>query len=126
MTEGPQLELFTVGATQVAELKGGALATENDAVDLVGNSSYLGAEYVLVGAAQLPADFYDLSTGFAGEVMQKFANYRVGLVIVGDLGEVVGTMSESLLALVRESNRGHHVWFVEDRDEAIGRIAAAI
>jgi len=29
-------------------------------------------------------DFFDLSTGLAGEILQKFVNYHVKIAIVGD------------------------------------------
>lgn len=108
--------------SKVTELISGTVTTERDATDLVGNASFLEAEYLLVDAARLSAEFFDLSSGLAGAVMQKFANYRVCLVIVGyDSAEA----SESLLALIRESNRGGTVWFVDDRDEALARISKA-
>ena len=115
----PVLNVVEVGGAKVAELEAGIVVTERDATDLVGNAAYLGAGYVLLRAEQLAPEFFDLSSGLAGAVMQKFANYRVGLVIVG---YDVGRASESLLALMTESNRGRSVWFVVDRDEALARI----
>ncbi|MGL1447015.1 DUF4180 domain-containing protein, partial [Vibrio parahaemolyticus] len=37
--------------------------------------------------SRLAPSFFDLHSGLAGEVVQKFANYRVGLVVVGDVTE---------------------------------------
>jgi uncharacterized protein DUF4180 len=37
---------------------------------------------LLLDERQLGADFFDLRTGLAGEVLQKFTNYRVRLAIV--------------------------------------------
>jgi hypothetical protein len=37
---------------------------------------------LLLGEAQLAPEFFDLRTGFAGEVLQKFANYRARLAVV--------------------------------------------
>ena len=37
---------------------------------------------LLIDENQLGANFFDLRTGFAGEVLQKFTNYRVRLAIV--------------------------------------------
>src|SRR5690606_5776129 len=102
------------------ELTAGTVVNERDATDLVGNTSFMGASYLLVDARRLAAEFFDLSSGLAGAVMQKAANYRVCLVIIGY--DASGA-SESLQALIRESNRGSTVWFVGDRDEALSRIA---
>jgi hypothetical protein len=37
---------------------------------------------LLIDEADLGPDFFDLRTGLAGEVLQKFTNYRVRLAIV--------------------------------------------
>ncbi len=37
---------------------------------------------LLLDESQLGPDFFDLTTGLAGEVFQKFTNYRVRLAIV--------------------------------------------
>ena len=120
MSLGPALDVFEVGGATVAELVGGVIASERDATDVVGNAGYLGADHVLLSADRLGSAFVDLSTGLAGAVVQKFVDYGLRLVVIGDLAEVG---SESWRAFVRESNRGGHVWFVADREEALARIA---
>jgi hypothetical protein len=37
---------------------------------------------LILDEKQLSADFFDLRTGLAGEVLQKFANYRARLAVV--------------------------------------------
>ncbi|HET6652352.1 MAG TPA: DUF4180 domain-containing protein [Nocardioides sp.] len=98
------------------------LHTLTDVVDLVGNASYQGVAWVAVPADLLPADFFRLRTGFAGEVMQKFVNYRVGLAVVGDIS--AHTQESTALAdLVRESNAGTQIWFLPDLATLEGRLA---
>jgi len=42
---------------------------------------------LLLDESQLGEKFFDLRTGLAGEVLQKFTNYRVRLaIVVGDAG----------------------------------------
>ena len=118
--EWPRLEVREVGGAKVAELLEGVIASERDATDVVGNASYLGADHVVLTAAQLGPDFRDLSSGLAGAVVQRFVNYGLRLVVVGVDAE---TGSESWRAYVRESHRGSQVWFVADREEALARIA---
>jgi hypothetical protein len=91
---------------------GPRIATVDDALDLIG-ATYLGAEMVAVPAARLDERFFSLSTRLAGEIMQKFVNYRLRLAIVGDITEHLET-SPALQALVRESNKSDHIWFVPD------------
>jgi len=57
-----------------------------------------------------------LKTGIAGEVLQKFATYRVRLVIFGDWHTY---NSNSLRDFIYESNKGKHVNFVATKEEAI-------
>ena len=104
----------------VCDPAGTPVATEQDALDLIG-ASFGQAEIVAIPASRLDERFFTLRTGFAGEVMQKFVNYRVRLVIVGDIAERTDA-STALRDLVRESNRGRQVWFVADLDELDARL----
>lgn len=101
---------------------GPPVATEQDALDLIG-AVILGAQVVAVPAARLDERFFSLGTRFAGEVMQKFVNYRLRLAVVGDISRHLAA-SPALRALVRESNAGDHVWFVADLDELDDRLRA--
>jgi Domain of unknown function (DUF4180) len=117
-------EIGTHGGRPV--LVGGAdgpvIAVPQDAMDLIA-STFGRATTVALPAGRLDGRFFDLRTGLAGEVMQKFVNYRVRLVVVGDISARTGA-SEALRDLVRESNRGDHIWFVADLDELDARFAA--
>ncbi|SCG67674.1 DUF4180 domain-containing protein [Micromonospora halophytica] len=107
----------------VCDPAGPPVATVADALDLIG-AAFLGAEVVAVPASRLDADFFSLGTRFAGEVMQKFVNYRLRLVVVGDISAHLAA-SAALRALVHESNRADHVWFVPDLDALDARLTAA-
>lgn len=69
---------------------------------------------MVVPVERLGADFFSLRTGLAGVVAQKFANYRLRLVIVGDVSAHVAA-SEAFGDFVRETNRGSQLWFVADQ-----------
>ncbi|MEV0397853.1 DUF4180 domain-containing protein [Polymorphospora rubra] len=107
----------------VCDPAGPPVATEQDALDLIG-AAFAGAEVVAVPASRLDDDFFSLGTRFAGEVMQKFVNYRLRLVVVGDISQHLAA-SAALRALVHESNRADHVWFVPDLDALDARLRAA-
>lgn len=51
-----------------------------------------------------------LKTGIAGDVLQKFSNYRVRLVIVGGFSKYPGT---SIRDFIYESNKGMLVNFLD-------------
>ena len=99
----------------VCDADGPAIAAPQDALDLIG-AAFSRADVVAVPAARLDPRFFALRTGLAGEIMQKFVNYRMRLAVVGDISAHVAA-STALRDLVVESNRGDHVWFVADLDE---------
>ncbi|SCG39148.1 DUF4180 domain-containing protein [Micromonospora humi] len=101
---------------------GPPIATEADALDLIG-AAFAGASVVAVPAGRLDPSFFALGTRFAGEVMQKFVNYRLRLAVVGDISAHLAA-SGALRALVAESNRHDQVWFVPDLAALDARLAA--
>ena len=98
------------------------LATPQEALDLFGSFYLEPVDGVIVHAANLPPEFFQLRTRLAGEIAQKFVNYGLKLAIVGDFSHYE---SKALADFIRESNRGRHLFFVPTRDEAIQRLAAA-
>ncbi|HEY3261104.1 MAG TPA: DUF4180 domain-containing protein [Pseudonocardiaceae bacterium] len=102
---------------------GARMRSDRDVVDLIARALEQRAELVAVPVARLDERFFPLSTGVAGDVMQKFVNYRLRLAIVGDIAAHLGA-STALPALVRESNRGRQLWFVADLAELDARLAA--
>ncbi|MGC9667843.1 DUF4180 domain-containing protein [Planosporangium sp. 12N6] len=104
----------------VCDPDGPPVATEQDALDLIG-AAFLGAVVVAVPASRLDERFFSLGTRFAGEVMQKFVNYRLRLAVVGDISRHLAA-SPALRALVHESNHADHVWFVPDLDALDDRL----
>ncbi|MDZ4371018.1 MAG: DUF4180 domain-containing protein [Phenylobacterium sp.] len=100
---------------------GPPLDGERSATDLIGEALGAGAEVVAIPVARLAPDFLVLSNRKAGEAIQKFVNYGLKVVFVGDVGSAVAT-SHALRDFVRESNRGPHVWFVGDLTELEARL----
>jgi hypothetical protein len=92
-----------------------------DAMELVAAAFENDAELLLVPAERLDADFFALSTGVAGEFLQKLVNYRLRLAVVGDISGPVAA-STALRDLVRETNRGRQAWFLATRDELDERL----
>ncbi|MCF0093074.1 DUF4180 domain-containing protein [Micromonospora sp. MH99] len=106
----------------VCDPAGPTVATEQDALDLIG-AAFAGAQVVAVPANRLDERFFSLGTRFAGDVMQKFVNYRLRLAIVGDISTHLDG-SSALRALVHESNQAGHIWFVPDLDALDARLRA--
>lgn len=81
------------------------------------------ADLVVVPVERLADGFLDLSTRIAGEVIQKFTNYRMRLAFLGDISART-EVSGSLRDFVYESNKGQQVWFLNDRAALDARLAA--
>lgn len=105
------------------EPDGVTLAGEDDAVDLVAQAFSERASVVVVPADRVADDFYSLHTRVAGEVVHKFAMYRIRLVIVGDISRHLDA-SPAFRAFVHETNRGSDMWFLTDQEELVARLAA--
>jgi hypothetical protein len=97
---------------------------EDDALTLIVTAGSQGAELVVVPVERLADDFFELSTGLAGAIAQKFVNYRTWLAVLGDVSDRTEA-SKPLRDLVREANGGRQLWFVADTDELDQRLAGA-
>lgn len=115
-----EIHTHNINQTQIAEVLSDdiLIATANEGLELLGNLYYQGFDKVILHEKNLHADFFDLKTGIAGEVLQKFANYRVDLAIVGDFSKY---KSKSFQDFVLESNPKSHINFVSSVAEAISR-----
>lgn len=76
----------------------------------------LGTANIVIDKKLIKEDFFILSSGLAGEILQKYVNYGGRIAIYGDFSHYT---SEPLKAFIRESNKGHDVFFVSSKDEAL-------
>lgn len=90
--------------------------TVQDALDVLGNADYLGADAVIVYENQLNPEFFNLRSGLAGEILQKFSNYRKRLAIIGNFDTIE---SNALNAFIIECNRGSHIFFLPTKEAAV-------
>jgi uncharacterized protein DUF4180 len=60
------------------------LRSERDAMDILSEALHHGASWVVIPASRLDDGFFQLRTRLAGDVVQKFVNYRCGIAIVRD------------------------------------------
>ena len=98
-------------------------AATQDFLDIIGAlwGEAEGVSFVVIPAARLAPEFFDLRTGLAGDALQKFVNYRVQVAVVGDIGTHVDA-SGALADFVRESNAGRHVWFCAELEDLRTRL----
>jgi hypothetical protein len=108
----PKVVIHSKDTFTIAEVLGDGIFLRNasDALQLVFNSHR--ADWLAVHEKNIAPEFFDLRSGIAGDVLQKFVNYQGRLAIIGDISRHT-QKSEALAALVRESNRGKDVRFLE-------------
>jgi hypothetical protein len=116
------LEIYGDATALVCSAEGPALDVAG-ATDLVGEALSCGAEWVCIPASRLDPTFFRLRTGVAGEIAQKFANYRLRVAIVGDIGAAVAA-SSAFRDYVTETNRGRDLWFVPTAAEFVKRLTS--
>jgi hypothetical protein len=107
--------------TKIAEITSGSIIISKieDAFNLMADIYYQGFEAIILYEATITPAFFDLKTGIAGEVLQKFSNYRMRLAIVGDFSAYPG---KSFRDFVFESNKNKQINFVGSLEEALERL----
>lgn len=92
----------------------------NSALDLIMTVQYeTGADRIAIDKNAVSEEFFILSTGIAGEILQKFINYHIKAAIFGDYSKYT---SKPLKDFIYESNHGRDFFFVATREEAVDRL----
>lgn len=87
------------------------------ALDVLMSAKYdIGTENIIVDKKLITEDFFILSKGLAGEILQKYVNYGGRIAIYGDYSHYT---SKPLKDFIYESNKGKDVFFVATQDEAV-------
>lgn len=96
----------------------------DSALDLLMSAKYdAGTKYIVVDKKSVIEDFFVLSSGLAGEILQKYINYGGKIAIYGDYSRYT---SKPLKDFIYESNKGRDIFFVATKDEAIQKLAQII
>jgi hypothetical protein len=113
-----KIDLFDINGTCIAELISDSIeiSDSQNALDIMANCSYQGAGMIIIHEKNVVSDFFDLKTGIAGDILQKFSTYNVKLAIVGDFSKYSG---KSLKDFIYESNKTGRINFVKDVNQAI-------
>ena len=90
--------------------------TPREFLDLLAWGGENGTDLYLLMDTNFTPEFYDLSTGLAGEILQKVSNYRVRLAIFGSFEMVVGKRFQEFMT---ESNKGFSVCFLREKAKAL-------
>ena len=116
-----EIRITQINGINIAEIKSDNILIKEtqDALDLMAEVNYQGSWKMILHEKNLISDFFDLKTGLAGEILQKFSTYNVQLAIIGDYSKY---SSKSLKEFIFESNRYGRINFVSSVDEAKERL----
>lgn len=97
------------------------IGSVQDALDLMARVAYNhdGCCKLLIHKPAIAEPFFDLSTKLAGDILQKFTNYKVKLAIVGDFSSY---SSKSLKDFIYECNHGKQFFFLPDEQAALAAL----
>lgn len=112
-----KIEINQVNEIKVAEIVSDDILIHEtqDALNLMAESAYLGSTKIIIHEKNINPDFFNLKTGLAGEILQKFSNYNASLAIIGDHSR---RASKSLKDFIFESNKYGRINFVNTIEEA--------
>ena len=112
-----KIEIIHLDDILIAEIQSEEIEIRNaqDALDILANCSYQGAYCIIIREHNIIPGFFDLKTGIAGDVLQKFSTYNVRLAIIGDFSKYTG---KSLNDFIYESNRTGRINFVDSLQHA--------
>lgn len=81
-----------------------------------------GTARIVVNKSAVCEEFFILSTGVAGEILQKFINYQIKFAVYGDYSRYT---SKPLKDFIYESNQGRNFFFAATKEEAIQKLTEA-
>ena len=118
------MEMKSINGVAIVQSDEPLITDTQSALDLMATVKYeTGCDCIAIPKAAVSEDFFVLSTGIAGEILQKFVNYRVKLAVIGDFSAY---NSKPLRDFIYESNKGSHVFFVDDEKRAIEKLTGGI
>lgn len=114
------MKLETIENIAVVRSEERVIVDTQSALDLLMTAKYeLGTKNIAINKKLVHPDFFVLSTGMAGEILQKYVNYGGRIAIYGDYS---GYTSKPLHDFIYESNKGKDVFFVGTEEEALARL----
>ncbi len=105
------IKIHEQGNIKIAELTANTLLITNaeDGLQLLVDLYYQDFDKIIIQEKNMIPEFFDLSNGLAGEILQKVSNFRIQLVIIGEFDQYLG---KSIKQFIAESNKGRQVNFL--------------
>ncbi|WP_221391398.1 DUF4180 domain-containing protein [Dyadobacter sp. NIV53] len=107
--------------TKIAEITSEIILVSNpeDSLQILADIYYQDIDKIILHEKNFNPEFFELKTGMAGEILQKYSNYKVRLAIVGDFSNY---KSKSLKDFIFESNKKNQINFTRSVEEALQKL----
>ncbi len=120
-----QIEIITLNGITTAHVTADerVIIDAQTALDLMMTVKYeTGTENIAISKNLIVDDFFILSSGLAGEILQKFINYGFRIAIYGDFSKFT---SKPLNDFMYESNKGRDIFFTDSLEKATEKLTNA-
>lgn len=114
------IEYVNHGGKVIAVVSGSPVGAAADMLDIMAEVFFGGCDSMIIKSELLPENFFSLKSGIAGEILQKFSNYKMKLAITGDFSNIT---SKALADFIFESNKGNQVFFKSTMEEAMDSLS---
>lgn len=116
------IKTHQAGDHKIAEVISDDVLINNpeEGLQLLVDLYYQDFDKIIIREKNIIPAFFDLKTGIAGEILQKFSNYRVRLVIVGEFIQYPG---QSIKDFIFESNKGKQINFLDSVELGVEKLS---
>ncbi|MED1411152.1 MULTISPECIES: DUF4180 domain-containing protein [Bacillus] len=118
-----EIKKVVIGGINIAVIRNDTLVISDvqSALDLMATVQYeVDAKRIIIHKSLISESFFDLKTRLAGDILQKFINYRVKIAIVGDFSFYT---SKSLKDFIYECNKGNDIFYLATEQQAIEKLS---
>jgi len=118
-----KIEIHEHDGNKIAEVIADQVLITNaeDSLQILVDLYYQDFDKIILHEKNISADFFDLKSKLAGEILQKFSNFRVRLAIVGDFSKYPG---QSIKDFIFESNKDRQINFMTSLADAKNKLFA--
>lgn len=119
-----RIEIITRNNVEVAHVVADEVIITDlqSAVDLMMSVKYeTGVKNIVISKRLITDRFFILSSGLAGEILQKFVNYQFRIAVYGDYSQYT---SKPLKDFMYESNNGRDVFFTDNLENALEKLTS--
>ncbi|WP_305927575.1 DUF4180 domain-containing protein [Bacillus mycoides] len=119
-----EIKKVVIGGINIAVVRNDTVLISDvqSALDLMATVQYeADSKRIAINKSLISESFFDLKTRLAGDILQKFINYRVKIAIIGDFSMYT---SKSLKDFIYECNKGKDIFLLATEQQAIEKLSS--